>query len=55
MQLRIGSTEQPGEQCYENGNNNNNNSFILSLDNILSTPQSVNKIITTVNSGAVIG
>ena len=35
VQLWIGSTESPGEQCYENGNNIN--SFILSIDNILST------------------
>ena len=36
VQPWIGFTEQPGEQCYENGKNSN--SFILSLDNILSTP-----------------
>ena len=49
VQLWIGFTEQPWGHCNENGNNNN--SFIMSLDNILS----VNEIITTVNSGAVIG
>ena len=53
VQLWIGSAEQPGERCYENGNNNN--SFILSLDNTLSTPPIRLRDITTVNSDQVIG
>ena len=48
VQLWIGSTEQPGEQCYENG-------LFCLLITYCQHPQSVNKIITTVNSGPVIG
>ena len=36
-EVSFDEVSRTGEKCYENGNNNDN-SFILSLDNILSTP-----------------
>ena len=52
VQRWIGFPEQPGQQCYENGNNNSSFCLLITYCQHL---QSVNEIITTVNSGPVIG